>query len=577
MRQADLRLASIFHFLSMVSPYLSKKKNDTLSVSLPTKKLFQVIYKESAKKADGGQVNEDEAKIKVSDLISKLSFFYEKIRNYVDYNEEHLHRKNAIRRILKRQLVIEGAIIKGNSEDISRHLLTELIRAGYLPNNKIPESRIDDVKVIMDKWLKLRELSLPHGITGTVEKMIVKEKGELSNWIIDIAASEIEGVLDISKVNDTIVGNMYEYLVKVVKLPVNFADYEKDLPIQIYLSIYRNYLKYDSAMLAYIVFKYYNSNWWLPKDEDIAKIAKNILPLRRAVEKQINHPLVKQLDGLVNKYTLFYSIQADVVSEDPVAVYESIKNNPSSFSSMAKNAFLKKFERVKSKLWRAGINSVIYILLTKSVFAVALEVPANKYFNEPVNPMSLAINILFPPFLLFMVIMFTRVTTDENNKKVVAGVEEITFEEKTRHDPIVLKKPTRRNPVIHFVFQMLYLATFVVSFGAIVWVLQKIHFTWVSIILFIFFLVFVAFFAIRIRRNVRLLFVVEQRENLLNFLIDFFFIPIAIVGRWLSEKVSRINVFMFFMDFVLEAPFKVVVEVAEQWTKYVRERKEDIM
>jgi len=191
--------------------------------------------------------------------------------------------------------------------------------------------------------------------------------------------------------------------------------------------------------------------------------------------------------------------------------------------------------------------------------------------------MTLAINILFPPFLLFLVIMFTRVTTEENNKKVVAGVEEITFEEKNRRDPIVLKKPTRRNPIIHFIFQILYLATFVISFGAVIWALQKIHFTWVSIIIFLFFLVFVAFFAIRIRRNVRLLFVVEKRENLINFFMDFFFIPIAMVGRWLSEKVSRINVFMFFMDFVLEAPFKVLVEIAEQWTKYVKERKDDIM
>jgi hypothetical protein len=237
---------------------------------------------------------------------------------------------------------------------------------------------------------------------------------------------------------------------------------------------------------------------------------------------------------------------------------------------------MKKFERTKKKLWRAGMNSVIYIFLTKSIFAVALEIPANRYFGEELNPMSLAINILFPPFLLFLVIMFTRVTTDENNKKVVAGVEEITFDEKTRKDPIVLKKPVRRNPVIHFIFQFLYSLTFLISFGAFVWALQKIHFTWVSIIIFLFFLVFVVFFAVRIRRNVRILFVVEKRENLLNFLMDFFFVPIAMVGRWLSEKVSRVNVFVFVMDFILEAPFKVLVEIAEQWTRYVRERKEDI-
>ena len=87
---------------------------------------------------------------------------------------------------------------------------------------------------------------------------------------------------------------------------------------------------------------------------------------------------------------------------------------------------------------------------------------------------------------------------------------------------------------------------------------------------------FVSFFSIRIRQNVRQLVVVEDKENLLNFILDFFFVPIAAVGKWLSAKFSKINVFMFLMDFVIEAPFKVLVEIAEQWTRYVRERKEDI-
>lgn len=56
----------------MVSPHLSKKKSDTLTVSLSTRKLFQVVYREQNKEV---KVNEDEARIKVSELISKVAFF----------------------------------------------------------------------------------------------------------------------------------------------------------------------------------------------------------------------------------------------------------------------------------------------------------------------------------------------------------------------------------------------------------------------------------------------------------------------------------------------------------------------
>lgn len=557
----------------MVSPHLSKKKSETSTVSLSARKLFQVVYREQNKEV---KVNEDEARIKVSELISKVAFFYEKIRNYVDYNEEHLHRKNAVARILKRQLVIEGAVKITNSEETSRHLLTELIRAGYLPNDKIPETKIDEVKIILEKHIKLRDLAMPHGITAQVAKLVQAKKRELGDWLIGIAASEIEGILQADKISETVIGNMYEYLVKDIKLPVNFASYEKDLPIQIYLSIYRTYLKFDRSMLAFIVFKYYNSDWWNPTEENIEKIAASILPLRQAIEQQLDHPLVKQLDKIINKYTVFYSILTDMIKEDPASLYETIKTKPEVFSDLVKNNFKKKFEKTKGRLWRSGINSIIYIFLTKTIFVVLLEIPANKYFGEPLNQFSLAINILFPPFLLFLVILFTKVSSDANNRRVVSGVEEITFDEKNRRDPIVLRKPNKQGSAISFIFNFLYFLTFIISFGAVVWVLGKIHFTWVSIIIFLFFLAFVSFFSIRIRQSVRQLIVVEEKENLLNFFLDFFFIPIAVVGKWLSHKFSKINVFMFLMDFVIEAPFKVLVEIAEQWTKYVRQRKEDI-
>jgi hypothetical protein len=70
--------------------------------------------------------------------------------------------------------------------------------------------------------------------------------------------------------------------------------------------------------------------------------------------------------------------------------------------------------------------------------------------------------------------------------------------------------------------------------------------------------------------------IVERRENLVTFLIDLFYMPIILVGRWLSNNMSRVNVFIFVFDFIIEAPFKILVDVAEDWTKYVRERRDNM-
>ena len=128
----------------MANPKLSYKSDGILTVNHDIKKLFKTIYQgQNQKDKDTDQI----PKIKVSEFISKMAFYYEKLRNTVDYKEEYLLRKNAILRILRRLIVIEGAINlqEYKSEDISKNLLTELIRAGYLPNNKISEDKIEEI------------------------------------------------------------------------------------------------------------------------------------------------------------------------------------------------------------------------------------------------------------------------------------------------------------------------------------------------------------------------------------------------------------------------------------------------
>jgi hypothetical protein len=70
--------------------------------------------------------------------------------------------------------------------------------------------------------------------------------------------------------------------------------------------------------------------------------------------------------------------------------------------------------------------------------------------------------------------------------------------------------------------------------------------------------------------------VIEAKENILTLLSDFFYTPILAVGKWLSENFSRINVFIFVLDFIIEAPFKVFVEITDEWSKYVKERRDEI-
>ena len=558
-----------------------KKREDVFTLSENIRRLFQIIYNEQK---ESEEESEDVQKIKVSEVISKMAFYYEKIRNSVDYKEENLLRKNAVERILKRQIVIEGTIKVSTSEEIAKDLLAELIRAGYLPNNKIPEEKIKEIAGIIEKYLKLRNYSLSrisfseHVKNGKVGQATgdFQEINDLTNWFMSLAASEIEESLGRDKIKQAVVSNMYEILTKKVKLPPDLP-YEKEKEVQIYLSIHRNFLKFDQEMLEFILFKYFNPGWTKePKDEEIAKIAQNIRSLRQAISASLNHPLAKQLDRIVGQYSVYFSVLAEVIGKNPTAVHDEIKNDIKAFPRLIKKVCTEEYKSIKLRLWRAAVRSIIYIFLTKSIFVILLEIPAIQWFGEEVNPVSLAINVSFPALLLFLIVLFTRIPSEANTARIIEKIEEITFAEKEKKEQFILRQPAKRGKLANGFFGLIYFITFLLSFGLIIWALDKINFTWVSIIIFLFFLALVSFFSIRIRRGVREFIVVEQKENIFTFLVDFLYTPVIAAGQWLSEKFSQINIFIFILDFIIEAPFKIFVEITEDWTKYVRERREDI-
>ena len=548
-----------------INPTITKKEEVIFTPNESTKRLFQVIYR---KKNEIQADDSEEAKIKVSELISRLAFYYEKIRNSVDYKEEYLLRKNAILRILKRQVIIEGPLKIPNAEAIAHNLLVELIRAGYLPNNKLPETKIGEIARVVDKYLKLRFYALPKLAAD-------QQKNEYGKWILAMAAAEVEENLNTDAVAQAAVGNMYELLSKEIVLPGDSA-YQKDREIQIYVSIHRIFMKFDRDMLDFLLLKYYSANWARAAEEEIKYLANHLEAMKEAITGQMNHPLAAQLNKIVNRYSVYFTILTDVVTDDPVGVYEDFRDDPKAFPRLVKKFANKRYHEAKEKLRRAAVRSIIYIFLTKMVLAFILEVPVTLWLGEVLNYNSLAINISFPPLLLFLIVLFTRTPTEANTLKIVQGVEEVVFAEKERREPIVLRPPSGRGRGASAAFAIIYTITFFITFGLAVYFLDKIHFTFVSIIIFLFFLTLVSFFGLRIRKVAREIYIVEGRENIFTFILDFFYVPVIEAGKWLNERFSRLNFFVFILDFIIEAPFKIFVDIAEDWTKYVKERKEEI-
>jgi hypothetical protein len=377
---------------------------------------------------------------------------------------------------------------------------------------------------------------------------------------------------------------MFDILSSDIVLPKELP-YENDLEIQIYLSIGRKFLKFDKEMLSFVLFKYYNDSWLeighndkfsADDEKNIQKIAANIKELNDKIEAQLIHPLAKQLDKIVRRYSLYFNVLLETVESDPAKVYAEIQKGEKGFLNLVRKTCERKYGKAKSRLWRAAMRSIIYIFLTKSIFVFLIEVPAIHWFNEPLNPISLAINVAFPAVLLFFIVLMTQKPQNNNTDMIVEGIKEISFIGREKKQPLILRLQRKRGFWASAIFNLIYSASFLFSLYVIIRGLSFIGFNWVSITIFLFFLAFVSFFSIIVSRGVKDLMIIERQENLGTFIIDLFYMPIILVGRWLSNNMSRVNIFIFIFDFIIEAPFKILVEVAEDWTKYVRERRDNM-
>lgn len=519
-------------------------------------------YKRALEK-DKGYNDTEGDKISVHQVSSKLAFFYEKLRNTVDYKEEHLLRKNAIERILKRRIMTEK-----NEADVAKFLVYELIRARYLPNKKIPEKRIGEIKGIIEKYTYLLNRVPDQSASAGVNE-------SLFDWVIGIASYEIEEKLVPHDKDNAIVEFASGVIARKIEVSPELrisAPVQKEL---VYIAVLKNLVKCDRAMIRYKLFRSKHSEWIVaPSEETISRLALVMSAIAREIDGIIDHEYGDNFSKAVRKNLACFAILQEVASGHPKEM-EHIFSHHFHIEDAIKETCVKKYRSARTKLNRAAVRSIAYIFITKVVLALIIELPYDRIFVGHVNYFALGINILFPPILMAIVVLTIKVPSKKNTDLIVSGIKEMVYGE-YKNPPLVIKRAVARNSLFSNVFGILYLIVFVVSFGGIILILQRLGFNFVSMALFIFFLSVVSYFGIRIRQNARELLIVHKKEGMLSFMTDLFSIPILQLGQWLSVKMSSINVFVYVLDFIIEAPFKTFVDIFEEWIYYIKEEKDKI-
>lgn len=494
-------------------------------------------------------------KIQVNPIVSRLAAAYEKLRNAMEYREDEVILRAAIERILKRRLLLGG-----NAKTTAEPLVREVIWARYMPENTISEVIVPKVEESIDIFLQFR---------FKVLKQKALPEAVVNECTYQLMSSEIENIINPNPEKETLANFMFQILKQHVEIP---DDTEETKNAQVYIAVRRAFARDDVAFLRYHLFRLYFGK--LTK-ENVDEIAAGFRKGHKEIMYELSYPKRERIFAYVKRRAAAFLILEDVFSANKEHIM-SLVENEGELQKAVLAACDARYKSIAAKVRRAIIRSVLFILLTKVVFAFAVEGTYDRFVYGQIQWLSLALNTSVPPLLMFVVSFFIRTPGEENSKHIFAYIQEILFSDSPRiGGTLVVKKSGDKRSTMDIVFNTLWLFAFVLSFGGMIYVLSRLHFNVASQFVFLFFLAIVSFLSYRISLIANL-YSVGNRQGLITPLVDFLFMPVVRVGRQLTQQIGRFNFIIFIFDFIIETPFKVMFAFFEQWFHFLHAKRDEL-
>jgi hypothetical protein len=518
--------------------------DQTSSLSATTDALLQQLAAQPARVTAGPYVH-------ASDTAGSIYFLYETLRNAAEYREQHLFLRSAIERYIHRQLKLFRP-----DEQVGHELVEELIKTRYVPNDRIPVAVADEISRLLRNYIEL-----------------VRGQDKLFGNMAEIASAHIAQLVLPQPKDEAIVNFTYQSFKQHIDAGRASAADEHSFGLALYLAVHRALLKSDMATVRYYLFVASFPRWEEFELDQVHVAAGRFAQFNDGVDAASRGRLAQTVYKLVRRHIAPYLVLRQIVLESPNP--PELFTQPSLLAGRVTQVCNEQYHAAHEMLRRSIGRAIIFLFLTKTLLAVALELPFDLWTIGHIGARALAINLLVPPAYMFAIGLGIKVPGEANTRKIHEDIMAIVYSKPT--GPHYAIPGQARTSGLLAAFNVLYAATFALSMAGLVWLLFWLHFNLVSGIVFFIFLCTVSFFGYRISQAAKQLVVVEQRQGFLGNLLDFFSTPFIKVGQWLSDTYRQINVATFVLDFLIEMPLKTLLKVFEQWKAFLREKREDVL
>ena len=531
---------------------------DSIALSKYTTALLEQFKKIKAPTAP-----DDLSKISVSQTVTFFALAYERIRNAVEYRDAHLIRRAAIERILRRRMSMNPT---GTNE--GENIIRELLWARYFPNESLGVVHSQQIQAIIDVYKKILDQLLVG--QQTANRIYIRQ------FLVHMMSSEIEETLQPQEAKQHALFTFFMFQVLKKKIKIEKVT-EEEKNASFFVAIEKGFNQSDTAYLRYHLFTLSEKPLSQQTAQQIEKLIPKLTNLFHKIDSIINNPNTDRLRRFVNFHKPPFLILAELVKRRGLEASEILRNSELLYSDV-EQICREKYGATHTRLQTLALKAIVYIFITKMILAIILEYPISMLIYGEVNYASLTINTLIPPFLMFLIATFTKIPDAKNTKRIYQRIVEILDSNNEFETTIslVTKENKVQNPSRIFAFTIFYSITFFITFGLINVLLSLFGFNVISKLLFMFFVSVVTFFAYRIRQTAKL-YQLPEGEAVFRPFTDFFLMPILSVGKFLSRSLSHLNFITFIFDFIIEAPFKMIIEVVEEWISFVRQKRDEIV
>lgn len=493
--------------------------------------------------------------ITVNPIVAEIASWYEKVRNAMEYRQDEVLLQSTIMRILKRRILL------GGGKDVAAPLVRELVWARYLADGTITEDLISTAQEKVSVYLKLRR--------HIIDTKMLKES-QATPLIYQLLSSDLENLLNPHPEREAMSNYIFHSLYPNLTLE---NETEETVSVQLFIAIRRTYTKDNLALLRFNLFKQYFGDF---NTVSYDKVETGFQDAYNSIERAIEHKLRYKIANYVKRYIPPFLILEDILRRKEGEVYGLVENEEE-FSAEVIGTCEQKYGGITSKVRRAIVRSVIFILITKVLFAFMIEGTYERYFYGHIQWLTLGLNIVAPVSLMIIASFFISTPNRSNSLRILHAIRELLFSKQPHiGTAVVFKDPShKKTSFSDMVFTTLWLTTFLISFGFIIYILTSLHFNFVSQGVFLFFVAIVSFLSYRINQTAHV-YTLDDKQSIKTLIADFFFLPVARVGMYLTEGISQINILLFLFDFVIETPFKGLFAFFDQWFLYLHSKRENL-